>query len=53
MCKAIEDTIKTRRMDMLTESIKNLMESLKLTADETMTALKLSEDDKEQLASRV
>ena len=29
VCKAIEDTIKKRRIDILTESIKNLMESMK------------------------
>ena len=61
VCKAIEDTVKNRledaikmrRIDMLTESIKNLMDSLKLTAEEAMAALKLSEDDKKQLESRV
>ena len=53
VCKAIEDTIKKRRIDILTESIKNLMESMKWTAEEAMAALKLSEDDKKQLESRV
>ena len=53
VCKAIEDTIKKRRIDILTESIKNLMESMKWTAEEAIAALKLSEDDKKQLESRV
>ena len=57
MCKAIEDAVnnrmETRRIDILTESLKNLMESMRLTADEAMTALKISEDDKKRLASRV
>ena len=51
--RRFEDTLNSRRIDMLTEAIKNLMDSMKLTTEEAMTALKLSEDDKKQLASRV
>ena len=57
MCKAVDDLAEKRaedrRLDGLAQSIKNLMETMKLTLEEAMNALKVSEDDKKMLAKRL
>ena len=46
MCKAMEERINKARIDTLTETIKSLMDSMKWTAEQAMTAMKISDADK-------
>lgn len=61
MCEAVatyvnqkaEEIAEEKRIDTLLDSIKNLMQSMELTADQAMTALKISQDDRIILARRL
>ncbi len=46
MCEAVEKYADRKRIDTLCESVRNLMESMKLSAEQAMTALKISDNDK-------
>lgn len=45
--------ISQRRIRTLLDSVKNLMQSMKWTADQAMAALKISQDDRIVLARRL
>lgn len=57
MCKVMEDMRSETRNEttetVLLQSIKNLMETMKLTADQAMEALKISENDKIKYAEKL
>ena len=61
MCEAVEKYAQsyaekyaeTKRIDALYESVKNLMETMKLNAEQAMSAIKISENDKEVLLKRL
>lgn len=53
MCEAVEKYAETKRIDALYESVKNLMETMKLNAEQAMSAIKISENDKEVLLKRL
>lgn len=57
MCEAVvaygNQRAEEKRLDTLLDSVKNLMQSMKLTADQAMTALKISQDDRIILARRL
>lgn len=46
MCEAVEKYAENVRLNSLLESIKNLMESMQLSAEQVMTAMKVSDADK-------
>lgn len=46
MCKAIEDMRKRERIEMMFNSVRALMESMKWTAEQAMSAMKISDDDR-------
>lgn len=48
-----EKYAETKRIDALYESVKNLMETMKLNAEQAMSAIKISENDKEVLLKRL
>ncbi len=50
MCKAIEDMKREARDKTLMDSIRNLMETMKLTADQAMEALKIPSKDQKRFA---
>ena len=56
MCKAMEERIdrekEKERIDNSFEHIKNLMESMKMTAEQAMIALKISDADRAVLEKR-
>lgn len=52
MCKAVEDLAEKRRLDAMFDVIKNLMETMKLSVEQAMEAIKLSEEDKAILLKR-
>lgn len=45
MCEAVERYADRKRLDTLYESVRNLMESMKLSAEQAMTAMKISDKD--------
>ena len=53
MCKAVDDLAENRRLDSLAECIKNLMETMTLTLEEAMNALKVTEADRKVLSKRL
>lgn len=57
MCEAVEkyaqSYAETKRIDALYEVVKNLMETMKLNAEQAMSAIKISENDKEVLLKRL
>jgi len=61
MCEAVvayankraEEAAEEKRLDTLLDSVKNLIQSTKWTADQAMTALKISQDDRIVLARRL
>ena len=57
MCEAVEKYAKSyaerKRIDVLYESVKNLMETMKLSAEQAMTAIKVSENDRAILQKRL
>ena len=49
MCKVLKDL----QEDTLLQAIKNLMETLKLTKEQAMDALKIPADQREKLAAKL
>lgn len=52
MCKAMEERIDRERVETLFIAVKNLMEAMKMTAEQAMTILKISDADKVVLTRR-
>ncbi len=52
MCKAMEERIDRERIETLFDAVKNLMEAMKMTAEQAMTILKVSDADRAVLAKR-
>jgi hypothetical protein len=56
MCKAVEELVEKRaessRLETLFRDVSNLMETMKLTLEQAMNALKISESDKAVLMKR-
>lgn len=56
MCKAMEERIDREkdkeRIETLFDVVKNLMEAMKMTAEQAMAVLKISDADREVLAKR-
>lgn len=50
--KAMEERIDRERIETLFDVVKNLMEVMKMTAEQAMTVLKISEADRTVLAKR-
>ena len=53
MCEAVEKYAEIKRIDALYEAVKNLMETMKLSAEQAMSAIKVSENDREILLKRL
>lgn len=53
MCEAVERYAERRELDKQTEMTKNLMESMKWSAEQAMTALKLSDKEKVALLKKL
>lgn len=53
MCQAFEDLAEKRVLDEKVSLIKNLMETMKWTAEQAMEAMKISETDKKLLVSKL
>lgn len=57
MCEAVEkyaeQKAERKRVDALCEAVMNLMETMKLSAEQAMSAIKVSENDKEILLKRL
>ena len=57
MCKAVEEygnkRAEEKRLDTLFDTIKNLMQSMKWTADQAMTAMNVSQADQIVLSKRL
>ena len=49
MCKIIEDLQNESKKEILLDSIRNLMETMALTAEQAMNALKLPADKQNEL----
>ncbi len=52
MCKAMEERVDRERIENSFEHIKNLMEAMKMTAEQAMEVLKIPDDDKVILAKK-
>lgn len=52
MCKAMEERVNRERIDNSFEHIKNLMEAMKITAEQAMEVLKIPDDDKAVLVKK-
>lgn len=53
VCKAMEERIERERIESLLEVVKNLMENLQLSATQAMTAMGVSEEDKERILKKI
>lgn len=53
MSEAVEKYADGKRIDALYEAVKNLMETMKWTAEQAMDAMKISETDKKLLVPRL
>ena len=53
MCEAVEKYAENTRLNSLLESIKNLMDSMKWSAEQAMTAMKVSDADKAILLKKL
>ncbi len=53
MCKVLEEMCNETAEQVVLQNIKNLMETMKLTAEQAMAALKISESDKPKYAERL
>ena len=53
MCKVIEDMISEKEVETRLSDIKNIMETLKLTAEQALDALKISTSDRELYFSKL
>jgi len=52
MCKALEERIDRERIETLSDIVNNLMKSMKMTAEQAMTAMGISDDDRAILSKR-
>lgn len=52
VCKAMEERIDRERIETLFDVIKSLMESMKISAEQAMTAMSISDADKAILSKR-
>lgn len=52
VCKAMEERIDKERIETLFDVVKNLMEAMKMSAEQAMTTLKISDADKAVLTKR-
>lgn len=52
MCKAVDELVEKRRLDAMFDVVKNLMETMKLSVEQAMEAIKLSEEDRAILLKR-
>ena len=52
VCKAMEERINKERIETLFDVVKNLMEAMKMPADQAMAVLKISDADRAVLAKR-
>ena len=52
MCKAMEERIDRERIETLFDIVKNLMKSMKMTAEQAMTAMCISDSDRAILSKR-
>lgn len=52
VCKAMEERIDRERIETLFDVVKNLMEAMKMSAEQAMATLKISDADKVVLAKR-
>ncbi len=52
MSKAMEERINRERIDNSFEHIKNLMEAMKMTAEQAMSILKIPDEDRAVLSKR-
>ena len=57
MCEAVEkyaeNYAERKRIDVLSETVTNLMETMKLSAEQAMSAIKVSESDRKMLMKRL
>lgn len=53
MCEAVEKYADKKMLDKQLEKVKNLMDSMKLTAEQAMAALKVSDKEKAVLLKRL
>lgn len=53
MCEAVENYAERKRIDTLYETLMNLMETMKLSAEQAMSAMKVSENDREILLKKL
>ena len=53
MCEAVEKYAENVRLNSLLESIRNLMENMKLGAEQAMNVLEVNEHDREILQKRL
>jgi hypothetical protein len=53
MCQIIEDYVENVRINTTLEAVKNLMDSMKLTSEQAMVALKIAEDDRVEILKRM
>ncbi len=52
MCKAMEERIDRERIETLFNVVKSLMKSMKITAEQAMTAISISDADRAILSKR-
>jgi len=52
VCKAMEERIDRERIEILFDVVKNLMKTMKITAEQAMTAMCISDDDRAILSKR-
>lgn len=53
MCQIIEDVAKEEKMDTLFNAMKNLMGTMKWTAEQVLDAMGISAEDKEAILKRL
>ncbi|MBR5732123.1 MAG: hypothetical protein IKX80_01635 [Lachnospiraceae bacterium] len=53
MSKVIEEMQEEKERETITEAIKNIMETLKLTVNQAMDALKIPDSEREEYLSRL
>lgn len=53
MCEAVEKYADRKILDKQLEMVRNLMDSMKLTAEQAMTALKFSDKEKAVLMKKI
>ena len=50
MCKAVDDLAENRRLDSIADNLKKMVKNLKMTLEQAMNALELSEADREAVS---